>query len=163
MTNFQKQPTPLLNVSYEPLLLLTPSLCDGEIWHRPVSCCKSFRRRNSQKHIIICRRDSSKRKIFPAIFFSTEEKNTQYRLIPSIIPVGTKDNESLFSYNSTVYKGFRLLQKYFPLSDKFYGFDIKLPGNFDVTGENFIYIPLPESGYLHADIGKNFLHPQFQR
>ncbi|MDR2157827.1 MAG: type VI secretion system baseplate subunit TssF [Holosporaceae bacterium] len=85
-------------------------------------------------------------KIFSAIF-STEEsvisqKDKQYKSMTTIRPVGLEDDESLFPYPQTVHKGFRLLQEYFAFPDKFYGFDVDLTNDFDVTGESFLYIPM---------------------
>jgi type VI secretion system protein ImpG len=53
-----------------------------------------------------------------------------------------EDNESLFPYPSTVHKGFRLLQEYFAFADKFYGFDIQLPPDLTIAGDNVFYIPM---------------------
>jgi type VI secretion system protein ImpG len=57
-------------------------------------------------------------------------------------PVGVEDDEYLFPYPQTVHKGFRLLQEYFAFPDKFYGFEIELSDDFDITGDNFLYIPM---------------------
>jgi type VI secretion system protein ImpG len=85
-------------------------------------------------------------KIFSAIF-STEEKviaqkNEIYKLMSSIKPIGVEDDEYLFPYPQTVHRGFRLLQEYFAFPDKFYGFEIELADDFDITGDNFLYVPM---------------------
>ncbi|MDR2067773.1 MAG: type VI secretion system baseplate subunit TssF [Holosporaceae bacterium] len=85
-------------------------------------------------------------KIFSAIF-STEEsvlyqKDEHFEFVRSISPVGLDDSEALLPYPPTVHKGFRFLQEYFAFPDKFYGFDVELPKNRDVTGDNFLYIPM---------------------
>ncbi|MDR2646289.1 MAG: type VI secretion system baseplate subunit TssF [Holosporaceae bacterium] len=85
-------------------------------------------------------------KIFSAIF-STEEnvifqKDNICKTISGVMPVGVEDNESLFPYPPTVHKGFRLLQEYFAFADKFYGFDVHLPPDITIAGDNVIYIPM---------------------
>ncbi|MDR1375784.1 MAG: type VI secretion system baseplate subunit TssF [Holosporaceae bacterium] len=85
-------------------------------------------------------------KIFSAIF-STEEsvlyqKDKHFEFVSAISPVGLGDDESLLPYPPTVHKGFRFLQEYFSFPDKFYGFDVKLPKNKDIAGDNFLYIPM---------------------
>ncbi|MDR1236012.1 MAG: type VI secretion system baseplate subunit TssF [Holosporaceae bacterium] len=85
-------------------------------------------------------------KIFSSIF-STEEnvifqKDSSYKLISAVKPIGTEEEESLFPYPQTVHKGFRLLQEYFAFPDKFYGFEIELSEDCDIVGDNFLYIPM---------------------
>jgi type VI secretion system protein ImpG len=85
-------------------------------------------------------------KIFASIF-STEEqvifqKDSQYKLMSKINPVGIEDDESLFPYPRTIHRGFRLLQEYFAFADKFYGFDVELLDDLDITEESFLYIPM---------------------
>ncbi|MDR0555807.1 MAG: type VI secretion system baseplate subunit TssF [Holosporaceae bacterium] len=85
-------------------------------------------------------------KIFSAIF-STEEKvilqkDSSYKLLNTIKPVGAEDVDSLFPYPRTVHKGFRLLQEYCAFPDKFYGFDVELPRNQNLGGESFLFIPM---------------------
>ncbi|MDR0632316.1 MAG: type VI secretion system baseplate subunit TssF [Holosporaceae bacterium] len=85
-------------------------------------------------------------KIFSAIF-STEEKivhqkDASYKFLPSIEPVGTENDESMFPYPQTVHRGFRLLQEYFAFAEKFYGFDVRLPKDLNIDGESFIYVPM---------------------
>ncbi|MDR1983102.1 MAG: type VI secretion system baseplate subunit TssF [Holosporaceae bacterium] len=85
-------------------------------------------------------------KFFSSIF-STEEKvifqkDSQYKSISTISPVGVEDHESLFPYPQTIHSGFRLLQEYFAFADKFYGFDVELSENLDIVGESFLYVPM---------------------
>ncbi|MDR2781218.1 MAG: type VI secretion system baseplate subunit TssF [Holosporaceae bacterium] len=85
-------------------------------------------------------------KIFSSIF-STEEniifqRDAVYEITSTVKPVGVNDDESLFPYPQTAHKGFRLLQEYFAFPDKFYGFEIELLDSFDISGDNFLYVPM---------------------
>ena len=85
-------------------------------------------------------------KIFSAIFSSDEnvvyQKDKQFSFARTISPVGLEDDEALLPYPNTVHKGFRLLQEYFLFSEKFYGFDVTLPENLDISGQGYLYIPM---------------------
>ncbi|MCR5224696.1 MAG: type VI secretion system baseplate subunit TssF [Alphaproteobacteria bacterium] len=85
-------------------------------------------------------------KIFSAIFSCDEcvvyQKDKQFEFARAISPIGLEDDEALLPYPNTVHKGFRLLQEYFSFSEKFYGFDITLPENLDISGDGYLYIPM---------------------
>jgi type VI secretion system protein ImpG len=85
-------------------------------------------------------------KIFSAIFSNDEkivcQKDSSYKIMAAVQPIGAEDDESLFPYPPTVHRGFRLLQEYFAFADKFYGFDVEGLNNADISGESFLYIPM---------------------
>ena len=98
-------------------------------------------------------------KIFSAIFSSDAravfQKKDQFEFLSKISPVGVEEDDSLFPYPNTVHKGFRLLQEYFTFPDKFFGFDLMIPDNVDISGENFIYIPMGYNIFMQVSY-RNF-------
>ncbi len=98
-------------------------------------------------------------KIFSAIFSVDErviyQKDKHFEFVSGISAVGLGDDEALLPYPKTVHRGFRLLQEYFSFSEKFYGFEITIPKNVDISGKGFIYIPMGHNTLMQVS-PKNF-------
>lgn len=74
--------------------------------------------------------------------FSMFSDANGFRNLGKVSPVGIEENEALYPYPESVFKGFRLLQEYFAFPDKFYGFSVDL-SNVAFSVEHFcLYIPL---------------------
>lgn len=90
-----------------------------------------------------------KSKIYAAIFSNDErviyQKDDVFEFLSGAKPVGCDPEDSLFYDSSVCFSGFRLLQEYFAFYEKFYGFDIELPNNIDITDHFSLLIPISYS------------------
>lgn len=85
-------------------------------------------------------------KIFSAIF-STDlrivyQKDDNFKFLNNILPIGNRDEESLLNYPQNIHKGFRILHEYFSFPEKFYGFEVALNPDVDISGKTSILIPM---------------------
>lgn len=98
-------------------------------------------------------------KIFSAIFSSSSravfQKGEHFEFLSEVSPVGIEEEESLLPYCNTVHKHFRLIQEYFTFPDRFMGFDLTIPEHLDISGENFIYIPMGYNIFMQVS-SRNF-------
>ena len=101
----------------------------------------------------------AKSKIYAALFSCEEQvifqKENELLFTGNISPIGIEDNEALLPYPESIHRGGRVLQEYFAFPEKFYGFDVPLPTDKNLTGEFSLYIPLGD--YINIGIStKNF-------
>lgn len=87
-----------------------------------------------------------KSKIYAALFSTDEyviyKRGDTFSFISTAHPIGCDASDSLFYESKTAFPGFRLLQEYFAFPDKFYGFDIELLQNIDLTEGFSLFIPI---------------------
>ena len=76
----------------------------------------------------------------PVIF----SQNCNYHKTQKIHPIGLNEDESLFPYPKSVFRGFRLLHEYFYYPDKFCGFIVDIPDNITLNKDICIYVPISD-------------------
>lgn len=100
-----------------------------------------------------------KSKLFAALFATESEvllhHHGEVRPIGQISPVGLEDNESLLPYPQSVHRGFRFIQEYFAFPEKFYGFEVHIPQEVDISGDSFVFVPITSD--INSPISKDNL------
>lgn len=87
-----------------------------------------------------------KGELFSSLFIENKNtiiiENKNAKTNTPIQEIGIPEHESLLPYNRAVFSGFRLIQEYFAFPDKFYGFDLSLPNDINLSNEFTILVPL---------------------
>lgn len=85
------------------------------------------------------------------------QKDSYYKT-QAISPIGINDNESLFPYPKSVFRGFRLLHEYFYYPDKFCGFSVEMPEGIIFDKDIFLYVPISDIIQLPSNEHPLMLH-----